>query len=288
MQTAAPAYYQTATLIKPVYSEKNGHPKKGVNYSYFGARYYDSDLSVWLSMDPMSDKYPQLSPYNYCALNPLIYIDPTGMIIDPAGSEENSAYNDYRKEINARIDVINDKMSGLDKSSDEYSKLNIELISYNQINTELDALEKDQNNVYHITFGVEFSGGTEGRTYYNGQTTCNGKEMRQINIDMSDKTFPMSNLAHEFKHAYQYYEGRLAFFAGSQGGANSKEFEREAFERGNRFHGNTQINNSTFNLNYKYNNELPDAYKDLIESAPLNQVKYYANKQGLTLIINGK
>ena len=27
-------------------------------YSYFGARYYDSDLSVWLSVDPMSDKYP--------------------------------------------------------------------------------------------------------------------------------------------------------------------------------------------------------------------------------------
>ena len=27
-------------------------------YSYFGARYYNSDLSVWLSVDPMADKYP--------------------------------------------------------------------------------------------------------------------------------------------------------------------------------------------------------------------------------------
>ena len=31
--------------------------------SYFGSRYYSSDLSVWLSVDPMSDKYPSLSPY---------------------------------------------------------------------------------------------------------------------------------------------------------------------------------------------------------------------------------
>ncbi|MBO7492083.1 MAG: RHS repeat-associated core domain-containing protein, partial [Bacteroidales bacterium] len=32
--------------------------------SYFGSRYYSSDLSIWLSVDPMSDKYASLSPYN--------------------------------------------------------------------------------------------------------------------------------------------------------------------------------------------------------------------------------
>jgi len=47
-------------------------------YSYFGARYYDSDLSVWLSVDPMAGKYPSISPYAYCANNPLTYIDPDG------------------------------------------------------------------------------------------------------------------------------------------------------------------------------------------------------------------
>jgi len=47
-------------------------------YGYFGARYYDSGLSIWLSVDPMSDKYPSLSPYNYCANNPVILVDPDG------------------------------------------------------------------------------------------------------------------------------------------------------------------------------------------------------------------
>ncbi|MBR6131929.1 MAG: RHS repeat-associated core domain-containing protein [Bacteroidales bacterium] len=46
--------------------------------SYFGARYYSSDLSIWLSVDPMSDKYPSLSPYVYCADNPIKLVDPNG------------------------------------------------------------------------------------------------------------------------------------------------------------------------------------------------------------------
>ena len=47
-------------------------------YSYFGSRYYSSDLSVWLSVDPQSDKYPSLSPYTYCANNPVRLVDPNG------------------------------------------------------------------------------------------------------------------------------------------------------------------------------------------------------------------
>ena len=49
-------------------------------YSYFGARYYDSDLSgLFLSVDPMSDKYPSLSPYAYCMWNPVKLVDPKGL-----------------------------------------------------------------------------------------------------------------------------------------------------------------------------------------------------------------
>ena len=49
-------------------------------YSYFGARYYDSDLSgLFLSVDPMADKYPSISPYSYCMFNPIRVVDPIGM-----------------------------------------------------------------------------------------------------------------------------------------------------------------------------------------------------------------
>ena len=48
-------------------------------YGYFGARYMDHELmTMWLSVDPMSDKYPSISPYAYCAWNPVKLVDPDG------------------------------------------------------------------------------------------------------------------------------------------------------------------------------------------------------------------
>ena len=48
-------------------------------YGYFGARYMDHELTaMWLSVDPMADKYPSISPYAYCAWNPIKLVDPDG------------------------------------------------------------------------------------------------------------------------------------------------------------------------------------------------------------------
>ena len=49
-------------------------------YGYFGARYMDHELmTMWLSVDPLADKYPSISPYAYCAWNPVKLVDPDGM-----------------------------------------------------------------------------------------------------------------------------------------------------------------------------------------------------------------
>lgn len=42
------------------------------------ARYHNSALSIWLSVDPMADKYPNKSSYSYCSNNPIKIIDPNG------------------------------------------------------------------------------------------------------------------------------------------------------------------------------------------------------------------
>ncbi|MBQ7489784.1 MAG: hypothetical protein IJT51_04615 [Bacteroidales bacterium] len=42
------------------------------------ARYYNSDLSIWLSVDPLVDKYPNFSPYTYCVGNPVRMKDQDG------------------------------------------------------------------------------------------------------------------------------------------------------------------------------------------------------------------
>ena len=45
---------------------------------YYGARYYDPRTGVWLSVDPLAEKYPNISSYVYCVNNPVIYKDPDG------------------------------------------------------------------------------------------------------------------------------------------------------------------------------------------------------------------
>ena len=73
--------YSISLLSRPpaesyTFSAKERDAETGL--SYFGSRYYSSDLSIWLSVDPMSDKYPYQSGFVYCGNNPIKVIDPKG------------------------------------------------------------------------------------------------------------------------------------------------------------------------------------------------------------------
>ena len=45
---------------------------------YYGARYYEPKLSLWMSVDPFAEKARDISPYVYCNQNPIIMFDPDG------------------------------------------------------------------------------------------------------------------------------------------------------------------------------------------------------------------
>ena len=47
-------------------------------FYYYGARYYNPKFSIWLSVDPLAEKFPNASPYNYCLGNPINLVDPDG------------------------------------------------------------------------------------------------------------------------------------------------------------------------------------------------------------------
>lgn len=46
---------------------------------YFGARYQDPKLSIFLGVDPLAEKYKGWSSYAYALNNPVKFTDPTGM-----------------------------------------------------------------------------------------------------------------------------------------------------------------------------------------------------------------
>ena len=57
---------------------------------YYGARYYEPRISLWMSTDPMQEKFVDASPYVYCLQNPIIILDYNGadtVFVNPGGTE---------------------------------------------------------------------------------------------------------------------------------------------------------------------------------------------------------
>ena len=78
------------------YSSKELDEENGINWYYFGARYYDPMIGRWLSVDPVWGKYPSLSPYNYCANNPILFKDLKGAEIDSSEVKNDRAFNEVK------------------------------------------------------------------------------------------------------------------------------------------------------------------------------------------------
>ena len=65
------------------YNGKELDRKGELDWYDYGARMYDAALGRWHTVDPLSEKYYGVSPYNYCLNNPLKYIDSDGRQVIP-------------------------------------------------------------------------------------------------------------------------------------------------------------------------------------------------------------
>jgi len=73
--------YSSNVALKYKYNGKELQDELGLNMYDYGARNYDPALGRWMNIDPLAEKYVQITPYSYVAGNPLRFVDPNGMEI---------------------------------------------------------------------------------------------------------------------------------------------------------------------------------------------------------------
>ena len=62
-----------------LYNGKELNTDFDLNWSDYGARWYDPAIARWNSVDPLAEMFPSQTVYNYTLNNPLKYTDPSGM-----------------------------------------------------------------------------------------------------------------------------------------------------------------------------------------------------------------
>jgi RHS repeat-associated protein len=201
---------------------------------YYGARYYEPRLSVWMSVDPMAEKYPNMSPFGYCANNPVNAIDPDGrVLIYVAGS------NSYQYSKGNFWLMKYDSKGNLTKTNIRYnpSKESVSktmyrvLASYRRIEASkdqklkgiLNKLETTENKhyIYENSTGDNFVHATHERLYdAKSQRMVDGKLLyTQTSFDLNEeggKDFErigksdITTIVHEMRHQYDYEIGNMS------------------------------------------------------------------------------
>ena len=188
------------------FSSKEFVTQGNINWYDFGARWYDPYKIRWTTQDPLAEKYYGISPYVYCAANPVNLVDPEGKKIYIRYTDEHGKDLDYCYEIGAKyfgrddfvqnvVDALNniysnggqDVIGALVDSPDAYTYLN-EVYKYGNYAV-------NGYNDGYIYLGNTFNGG----------------------MDVASK---LESVAHESFHAFQDYMGQGGISAFNEVEAN--------------------------------------------------------------------
>ena len=271
------------------YNGKEKDPESG--YYNYGARYYGGNLPIWLSVDPLSDKYPHLTPYNYCANNPIMLVDPDGRDLDVATNEE-SKYDlkSIVNETNRDRVIINDKgnvsvnTNGLSKKELEndvglslindmvrsdkkmlYEASEVGLLNNSEGKRAAVPMFIDQNGVINASNGgFDSNGGYSHKPAdgYDGHviisisgsfTDLNGGDMRS------------SVVFHELAENYLRTDKGYNYHGNKKNNDGFGSHYRAARMEGNRF-GNTNPGSATFNRPTNITSEQKDMFHYIINS----------------------
>ena len=181
-----------------------GNEKQVFHYAHclrrLGARYYDSGLSVWLSVDPLSDKYPTLSPYTYCANNPIMMVDPDGRSVILTGVQAMAAFASLQQATNLKLSI---SPTGIVTASgtplNDYYALLLEAIESTTVRVEIYTTNGDTGNPHGGA-----NGGTSWALEEHVMESTMFVNMNQLSKqEKKDRTPIGCNIMHEITEGYK-------------------------------------------------------------------------------------
>ena len=199
----------------------------GVRYGACPARSRGNPkISLWLSVDPLAEKYPGMSPYNYTAENPINLVDPDGKIF--LKWKDYQIAHKFKAILTRKLDFFTRRA---EKLYAQYKALKAKgksrrairkflqfqeavdgIVEMNSAITELEIIEKAKT-----VFTFQKTAGNKGNTKY-------APSLRAVVITYNGEGL----LGHELKHAYQGLTGKLNIYSGT---SYDKQDEIEAYRR---------------------------------------------------------
>ena len=172
---------------------------------YYGARYMDPKISMWLGVDPLAEKSLNTSSYIYCKNNPVRLVDPTGMKWEKPKEAE---------ALKAKIDnKVASLRTQISKDKERLANGNLKEKQINKINDRINEAQMRIDNLENSREDIDFLGNEEETTFAflkteGGRHSVKRSSSGKILIETSSDALSI----HEITHIIQSWQaGGLEF-----------------------------------------------------------------------------
>lgn len=168
-------------------------------------------VSRFLSIDPLAEKYPWLSPYAYCANNPIKFIDPDGKDIIISGALNQEAFKQLQNATGSNITLTMNKDGSICYAKSTSENLDFraqaiaDIIDNNSVIVNLQTTNSNFTSTGNLFIGGAFMGNSIHQAQNNEIIVFANQEINPNVLDAADKQFgtPGKMTLHEVTEAYQ-------------------------------------------------------------------------------------